>query len=158
MDAAYLLDTQLYALFFIIGALTVKSLTEMKNWASRRDIWELWFAFLIIFIVHDVALRPYRLRELGAKWLLISGTLALFYFKEIDFIVRDDKIALLAVMSILPLQEIALFIALYLVLVLALKRHLKHGFSHASKIPTMPLLTTSLISVLLISIFVIGIG
>ncbi len=150
------MDTQLYALFFIVGAFTVKSLFEMKNWAGRKDMWELWMIIFLVFVIHDAVLRPYRLRELGSKWLIISGLIALFYFKEIPLIVRDDKLALLAALSILPMLEVGLVVVLYAVLLLLLKTRLKHRFSHTKTIPTLPVMTTALITVLLVSIFVMG--
>ncbi len=156
MNGTYLMDTQLYALFFIVGAFTVKSLFEMKNWASRKNMWELWVVFLIVFVIHDAVLRPYRLRELGSKWAIISGLIVLFYIKEIGFIVRDDKLALLAALSILPMLEVGLVVLVYAALILVLKKRLKHEFSHTNTVPTMPIMTTSLITVVLISIFVIG--
>ncbi len=156
MNGISLLDTQLYALFFLIGAFTVKSLYEMKNWASRRDISELWLFFLITFVIHDAWFRPYRLSELGIKWIIIIGIAALFYLKDINFIVTDDKLALLAAVAILPLQIMLLMFVLYLVLLLILKKRLRHGFSHSKQIPTMPVITSSLILALLLSFFVIS--
>ncbi len=155
MDGISLLDIQLYALFFLLGAFTVKSLSEMMNWSGRRDMSELWMFFLIGFIAHDAILRPYRIRYMIIKWAVISTVAFLFLYKDIYFIVRDDKVALLAAMSILPLASMLVTAGIYVLLVFLFKRRLRHSFSHSKMIPTMPLLTTGLIISLLISFFLI---
>lgn len=146
-----LVETRLYSLFFLLGAFTVKSLYEMMNWSARRDMHELWIFFIAAFIVHDSALRPNGIFHVGGKWAMIGLIAILLYFKEIDFIVTDDKFALLAGMSVLPAILVPVLFFLYLVLVWLLKRRLKHGFSHSREIPTLPVLTISLI----LSVFIL---
>ncbi len=155
MDSISLLDIQLYALFFLLGAFTVKSLSEMMNWSGRKDMSELWILFLIGFIIHDAILRPYRIRFIIVKWAVIAAVVFFFLYKDVYFVVRDDKAALLAAMSILPLISMLMVVGIYILLVILLKRRLRHKFSHSKMIPTMPVLTTGLIISLLISFFLL---
>lgn len=153
MDGLPLTDLQFYALFFMLGAFTVKSLSEMVNWSGRRDIYELWLLLFIGFILHDAILRPYRIRYMLLKWTVISLVFILFLYKDIHYIVRDDKVALLASMSILPFIPMMMVLGIYVALTLSMKKLLRDRFSHSKMIPTMPVLTVALISTLMVSFF-----
>ncbi len=149
-----LLDIQLYSLFFLLGAFTVKSISEMENWHTRRNMVMLWLFFLVGFAIFDGYVRPYGLKELGVKWGMITGIAFLFYIKDIELIVWDDKIALLAAMAILPYLHIPLLLGFYVLLVWLFKTRLRHKFSHSDDIPTMPLITSSLIFTVLIFLYI----
>ncbi|MFO7791380.1 MAG: hypothetical protein R6W73_00160 [Candidatus Saliniplasma sp.] len=140
-----LTGTQLYALFFLVGCFSVKSLLDLQNWASRRDLWELWIVFIVAMVGHDAVLQPGSTIYLGAKWVLIAVITSIFYLKEINFMVFDDKLAFLAALSLLHPLMTPFLVLIHTGLVLLLKRRIKHGFSHSKKIPTLPVLTTALV-------------
>ncbi len=154
MEGITLLDIQLYGIFFLLGAFTVKSLSEMMNWSGRRDMSELWLIFLLGFIIHDTVLRPYRIRYSVLKWGVIAAVALFFLYKDVFFIVRDDKLALMAAMSVLPPIAMFALLGIYVLSVFLFKRRLRHTFSHSRMIPTMPVLTTALIMSLLISYYI----
>lgn len=149
-----LLDIQLFSLFFLLGAFTVKSISELENWHTRRDMKELWIFFLIGFAIFDGVVRPYGNKELGIKWAMVIGVGVLFYLKDIEMIVWDDKIALLSAMAILTYILIPLLLGLYVLFLWLLKTRLRHKFSHSDDIPTMPLITSSLIFTVLTFIYI----
>ncbi len=139
--------------FFLVGCFSVKSLLDLQSWASRKNLWELWVVFIIAMIGHDIILFPSSRTFLGIKWSIFLIIVLFFYFKEIRFLVLDDKIALLAVVSLLHLYMISVFLILYTVLLLLLKRRIKHGFSHSKKIPTLPLSTSPVVFTVALFLF-----
>lgn len=140
-----LTDTQIYALFFIVGCFSVKSLLDLQNWASRKNLWELWIVFIFVMVGHDAIIQSTPIIYIGVKWIFIAVLVLIFYLKEIDFIILDDKIALIAALSLLHPLMIPFLILIYTGLTLLLKRRIKHGFSHSKKIPTLPVLTAALV-------------
>ncbi|MGM0405714.1 MAG: hypothetical protein ACQEQM_06190 [Thermoplasmatota archaeon] len=138
-------ETQIYALFFLVGCFSVKSLLDMRNWASRKDLWELWIVFILVMIGHDAILQPSSTMYLAAKWFFLITVAVVFYFKEFKSLVLDDKIAFLAALALFSPLMTPFLAVIYTGLVLLLKRKIKHGFSHSKKIPTLPVLTTSVV-------------
>lgn len=138
-------ETQLYALFFLMGCFTVKSLSELYNWAGRKDMSELWISFIVILLVYDLIMRPGNFEMLGVKWGSIAVGSIFFYFQDLSFIFKGDKIALLASLSVLQGLQTPFLFLLYLAVVLAFKRNLKHSFSHSDMIPTLPITTAALV-------------
>lgn len=147
-------ETQLYALFFLMGCFTVKSLLELYNWAGRKDMSELWVTFIAVLLVHDVLIRPDSMVMMGVKWgSIVLGSL-FFYLKDLSFIFKGDKIAVLAGLSVLQGLQAPLLFLLYLAVVLAFKRRLKHDFSHSDMVPTLPVATVTLVVTLIIFILI----
>ncbi len=148
-----LTETQIYALFFIIGCFSVKSLLDLKNWAARKHLWELWIILTITMVGHDFILRPSSLSFLLIKWLSIGAISLFFYFKEIRFMILDDKLAFLAAVSLIHLFMVPIFLLIFILLLLVLRTRIKHGFSLSKRIPTLPLSTTSLVFTVIIFLF-----
>ncbi len=148
-----LTDPQIYALFFLVGCFSVKSLLDLQNWASRKNLWELWIVFMIAMLGHDFLFQPSSTPYLAGKWGLLVVISLIFYFKDIDFIILDDKVAFLAALALLHPIMTPFFAIVYIGLILLFKRRLKHGFSHTKKIPTLPVLTTSLVFTVILFLF-----
>lgn len=141
------LDTQIYILLFLVGAFTVKTLSEMMNWSSRSDMSLLWILFLLVLFVHDAAYQPYSIMEMVLKWGLVGVVASCCYMSYFDFIMKDDKIALLVSISILSFLLVILVMLLFLAMVLFFRKKLEYLYQQAGseKIPTMPIITSSLI-------------
>ncbi len=146
-------QSQLFAIFFLLGAFTVKSLIELTDWTNRKEIWELWALFLVVFAVRDGLVRGHSLLWLGGKWGAIVLIALYLYLHPPSFLVQDDKVALLAAMSILSLIYSLILLPIYLILISLFKTKLRHQFSHRKEIPTLPLLTWALVGDLMIFIF-----
>lgn len=146
-------ETQLYALFFLMGCFTVKSLSELYNWAGRKDMSELWISFIGILLVYDLIVRPESVEMLGLKWGSIAVGSIFFYFQDLSFVFKGDKIALMAGLSVLQGLQAPFLFLLYLTVILAFKRNLKHSFSHSDKIPTLPVTTVALVATLGVFLF-----
>ncbi|MFW6038547.1 MAG: hypothetical protein ACOC89_03305 [Candidatus Saliniplasma sp.] len=127
---------------------------DLQNWASRRNLWELWVVFIIAMIGHDAFLQPSSTVFIIAKWVFILAITIFFYMKDIKSLVLDDKIAFLAGSALLNPLMTPFLALIYTGLVLLLKRKIKHGFSHSKKIPTLPVLTTALVFTVLLFLFI----
>ncbi len=131
-------EFQVYALLFLLGAATVKSLIDMKNWGNRRYLTELWLVFPPIFFLYDLLLRPDASYLLAAKWSFVAFLLLFFYYKTIAPVSKEDFFALIAVLSVLTPVLIPAAFLIYFVLVFVLQKKLKYRFPHHTKeIPTM---------------------
>ncbi len=148
-----LTNTQVYALFFLVGCFSVKSLLDLQSWESRKNLWELWIVFIVAMVGHDAVLQPNTTIFLGAKWGLLIAVTLFFYFKDIKFLILDDKIALIAALALLSPIMTPFMILIYTGLVLLLKKKLKLGFSHTKKIPTLPVLTSALVFTIILFLF-----
>ncbi|MFO7991660.1 MAG: hypothetical protein R6U61_05115 [Thermoplasmata archaeon] len=147
MTDVLFLDTQIYILLFLIGAFTVKTLSEMMNWSSRGDMSLLWILFIVVLVVHDAAFQPYGIMELVLKWGLVGVAASCCYMSYFDFMVKDDKLALLVAISILNFLLVVLVMLLFLAMVLFFRKKLEYLYQQAGseKIPAMPIITSSLI-------------
>lgn len=148
-----LTQTQIYAVFFLAGCFTVKSISELQNWSSRRDMSELWIVFILILGIYDAVLRPASMIMLGGKWASLIVIFLIFYREDIEFMVADDQFAFLAAISVLSPLLIPVLLLSYIILIFLLKNKVKHDFSHTKTIPTLPMVTISLAITTVGSIF-----
>ncbi len=131
-------EFQVYALLFLLGAATVKSLIDMKNWGSRRHLTEIWLIFPPLFLLHDILLQPDPLFYTLAKWSFIAVLFLFFHFKTIVPVPKEDFFALIAVITVLTPILIPIAFLIYSISLLSLKKKLRNRFPHHTKeIPTM---------------------
>ncbi len=138
LNALGMQEFQVYALLFLLGASTVKSLIDTKNWGNRRYLPELWYVFPPIFLIHDMVVRPDTPILLGVKWGLVVLLVVFYYFKEIRPVPTEDYFSLIALLSVLNPILASISLAIYLACLFLLRKKLRYRFPHHTKeIPTM---------------------
>ncbi len=148
-----LVQLQLYGLIFLVGSLTVSSLSDIRRMAAQRDFAEVWVAFTLLFLLYDIyhidQLNPFNV---VLKWLIISVFVlaSAKFLKHVFVISTMDIAAVCAVTSLLT----AKYVLLYLFIVLVFKEILTpilRQFGDAGAYPFLPvvLLSTILIFAIL---------
>ena len=157
MDYAELLTypldtTHFYGLIFLLGSLTVASLSDLRRMAAQQDFAEVWAAFTGIMFLYDTYLATTSnlpLLIFAAKWLLILA-IAVATTTKIHFGISLMDISAIAALlaCVNPAHIIA---ALVMLLILGeLMNPLLKNFGEAGAYPYLPIvLTTTLLIILL---------
>jgi hypothetical protein len=145
MEAAAILSTgnpdlQIYGLVFLLGSLTVSSLSDLRRLAAQKDFSEIWGFFTILLLTADVYFTldgQSNPTAVAVKWTMIFIFIAAtttHYFN----ISTMDVTAVTALLSLLNPLEILLALILILLTAELLKPILKQ-FSEAGAYPFLPI-------------------
>jgi len=147
-------DIYIWALFFLLGTLTVASLSDLKRMAAQKEFMEVWLAFAVIVFLFDL----YSLKNptfLALKWGLIV-VLALLSWRKLGILFKlyeMDVAAVCAVMSLLNPLYILAFYGVLFVTDRVMQRILMK-FGRGRNYPFLPVvLVATVIIILLILIF-----
>ncbi|MFH1789440.1 MAG: hypothetical protein ABH834_08675 [Candidatus Altiarchaeota archaeon] len=142
-----LLQLQLYGLAFLIGSLTVASLSDIRRMAAQKDFAEVWAGFTVLFLLYDV----YHLDQLNptmvaAKWMLIAFFAVASAKLTTQWFVLSlmDIAAVTAVMSLLTAKYVLIYYFIIIVAKEVLNPILKK-FGDAGAYPFLPVVLTSTI-------------
>jgi hypothetical protein len=144
---------QTEALVFLLGSLTVSSLSDLKRMAAQTDFAEVWAAFCAFMFIVDVyygvtaelALAPFII-----KWLLIVVFAAACTGTHAISISTMDVAALTALLSALGPADIVITLVLTLV-VNELLRPILRNYGEAGAYPFLPtVLAVNLLMLLVI--------
>ena len=145
---------QTHALIFLLGSLTVSSLSDIRRLAAQTDFAEVWAAFTAIMFLTDIALgvtsqlNPYAFT---LKWALILITAAHTSSTHLFNISTMDVAALTALLS--TLNPAYILTALLLTTIINELIHpILRKYGEAGAYPFLPtLLTANLIIILIIT-------
>ncbi|MFC2154362.1 hypothetical protein ACFLRC_02630 [Candidatus Altiarchaeota archaeon] len=106
---------QFYGLVFILGSLTVASLSDVRRMAAQQDFAEVWIVFSALMIAYDfyrVAALKLPIYSFALKWLLIFLLTYFTYFYQNSFLRLSlmDVTAIAAVNSLFTPALIVIFI------------------------------------------------
>lgn len=103
---------QVYGLFFLLGSLTVATLSDLRRLAAQSEFREVWALFALAMLGYDLYVLDGRPDlALGVKWCLIV-LLSVLSSEHVGWIFRlasADVMACAAVASILSPLLVALF-------------------------------------------------
>ena len=135
-----LVQLQLYGLVFLIGSLTVASLSDIRRMAAQKDFAEVWAAFTLLFLLYDIyhidQLNP---KMVAVKWVLIAFfTIASLKLTSHWFILSlMDIAAACAVMSLLTVPYV-LFYYFILIVLKEIMNPILRKFGDAGAYPFLP--------------------
>jgi hypothetical protein len=133
-----------YALIFLLGSLSVASLSDLKRMAAQTDFAEVWWSYTILMFITDTAyglIGELNLYAFTAKWALTLLTLAIITTQKTLPISTMDQAALTALLSTLPPIYIIATIPTTIITNELLKPLLKK-FGEAGAYPFLPTLFT----------------
>ncbi|MBU0762219.1 MAG: hypothetical protein KKD39_04285 [Candidatus Altiarchaeota archaeon] len=139
-DLLYTLPHQLYALIFLLGSLSVASLSDLRRMAAQKDFAEIWWAYTILMFATDTSygiMGELNLIAFATKWLLILTTLAIITTQKTLAISTMDHAALTALLSTLNPLYILLTIPATILINEILKPILKQ-YGDAGAYPFLP--------------------
>ncbi|MFP4633725.1 MAG: hypothetical protein ACLFM9_01990 [Candidatus Aenigmatarchaeota archaeon] len=147
---------QLYALLFLLGSLTVASISDLKNMSAQKEFFQFWAVFTAVLFVVDAypkLLEEPLLAEFWGKWILIALVSLLSWKKTgvIFKLARMDVAAVAAVASLFDLYPLILFYPL-LKVVSVLEAPL---ISSERRYPFLPVLLSTSLIVLLMNLYFI---
>jgi len=145
---------QFYGFLFLMGSLTVASLSDLKRMAAQREFAEVWLLFSLAAFAYDFlrlsgGLQP---NVFFVKWLMI-GLFALVSWRYFGFILSLSEMDLTAACAALSLLSPLLMVAYYLLLLslnLLMKPFLKR-FGDGISIPFLPVILAASLAVLLVA-------
>lgn len=142
-----MLQLQLYGLVFLIGSLTVASLSDIRRMAAQKDFAEVWAGFTILFLLYDI----YHLDQLNPTLVVVKwGLIAFFVIASARLTTHwftlslMDIAAVCAVMSLLTAKYILLYYFIIIVFKELLNPILKQ-FGDAGAYPFLPVVLASTI-------------
>ncbi|MFH1403347.1 MAG: hypothetical protein ABIH11_03670 [Candidatus Altiarchaeota archaeon] len=142
---------QLYGLIFLLGSLTVASLSDLRRLAAQKDFTEVWIFFTATMLLTDIYLLTTNQTDpltATAKWTIIiafaSITTTTIHFN----ISTMDAAAVTALLSLLNPVEITLTLILLLITGELLQPLLKQ-YGEAGAYPFLPIAWT--INILLLA-------
>ena len=147
---------QIHALVFLLGSLTVSSLSDLRRMAAQADFAEVWAAYTIVLFSFDVylgltaqmALAPFML-----KWVLIVVFAAVTTGSHSFSISTMDVAAIIALLA--TLNPVYILITLpMLVLVNELLKPILSKYGEAGAYPFLP--TVLAANLILLLIFLAG--
>lgn len=105
-----IIQIQMYALIFLLGSLTVASLSDIRRMAAQKDFAEVWALFTLVALIYD-ALSYDVLENLLIKWFLIVlfALVAFQILKKTASLSVMDLAAVTAVASLLTPATILLY-------------------------------------------------
>lgn len=162
MDLAFITETlalrlniyQIYGLLFLLGSLTVSSISDLKNMAAQKEFLQIWLAFTGIMFVLDFSPGIFSLDFSGGnilKWGLILG-LCIISYSDQGFIFnlsKMDAAAIAAVLSLFNIPLIIVFFPLLKLISLFEKPLIKSG----NKYPFLPVILTGVSIILALNIY-----
>ncbi|MFH1722091.1 MAG: hypothetical protein ABH950_05750 [Candidatus Altiarchaeota archaeon] len=97
---------QVYGIIFLLGSLTVASLSDLRRMAAQKDFAEVWIIFSALGLLYDLARIVYSefgLLSFCLKWAVIAAIGYLAYSPRISFMSLSfmDVAAIVAVNSML---------------------------------------------------------
>jgi len=104
-----------YALLFLLGSLSVASLSDIRRMAAQADFAEVWWVFIGVMFAADIGLGAagiIAVEALGSKWLLFAAFAVLLTSSKSLSVATMDQAALLALLSCLDAPMMAAAIAL----------------------------------------------
>ncbi len=132
---------QLYGLIFLLGSLTVSSLSDLRRLAAQKDFSEVWGAFTALLLLADILLAindQSSLPPIAAKWILILITLIATTNARLFNISTMDVTAITALLSLLNPLEIIASLTLLAITAELLQPILK-SFGKAGAYPFLPI-------------------
>jgi len=144
---------QFYGLIFLLGSLTVASLSDLRRMAAQQDFAEVWAGFAILLFLYDtysaITLTT-PLLILLAKWLMIVLFAAAATSAKINFNISIMDIA--AITALLSLLNPAYIIAALILLLIIgeLMQPILRQFGEAGAYPYLPVVLVTTILIILI--------
>jgi len=148
--------TEIYALLFLLGSLTVASISDLKKMAAQKEFFQFWSVFTVVMLLVDA--YPKLLQEpfsgmFWAKWILIA-TVCLLSWKKTGVIfnvARMDVAAIAAVSSLFSFYSLIVFYPL-----LKLVSIVEGAFlASRGRYPFLPVILTTSVAVLLANLYFI---
>jgi len=147
---------QTYSLVFLLGSLTVSSLSDLKRMAAQTDFAQVWAAFAVIMFAADSYFGLTGQMHLAAfllKWALIAAFAVAASSAHLMSISTMDAAALIALLSCGGPAHIVVALTLTLLVNELLKPVLK-GYGEAGAYPYLP--TVLVVNVLILLIIMAG--
>jgi hypothetical protein len=148
---------QTYALVFLLGSLTVSSLSDLRRMAAQTDFAEVWGAYVAVMFLMDIYLGMTSQMPLASfviKWAIIAAFAAATTGARVVTISTMDVTAIAALLSTLTPAYIILALALLVVANEIMKPALR-GYGEGGAYPFLP---TVLAVNLLILLIILGGG
>jgi hypothetical protein len=148
---------QTYSLVFLLGSLTVSSLSDLRRMAAQTDFAEVWAAYVAVMFLMDIYLGMTSQTPLASfvlKWALIAALAAATTGTRIVTISTMDVAAIAALLSTLTPAYILLAVVLLAVANEMMKPILR-GYGEGGAYPFLP---TIMAVNLLILLIVVGGG
>ncbi len=111
---------QMYGLVFLLGSLTVATLSDVRRMAAQQDFAEVWAVVAVTAFVYDgvrVAFGEWAAGPYAAKWLLILAIAAALQARWLPFlrVSAMDVAAIVAVSAMLPWALVVAYLGLVVV-------------------------------------------
>jgi hypothetical protein len=160
MDATEILLTpqlphQTYALIFLLGSLSVASISDLRRMAAQKDFTEVWWAYTIIMFLIEAA---YGINgeishiTFTLKWALMALAALIITTQKTLPLATMDQAAIIALLSTLNPTYILAAIPATLLINELLKPILKK-YGHAGAYPFLPtLFTVNLLTIIALKI------
>jgi hypothetical protein len=147
---------ELYALVFLLGSLSVSSLSDLRRMAAQADFAEVWLAYIAAMFLVDLGWGIFTTPNTPLfilKWTLILVVAAALKTLRNLSISTMDQAALMALLSTLTPGYIILAVPLTLILNELMQPILKR-YGHAGAYPFLP--TVFMVNLLLIFVILTG--
>jgi hypothetical protein len=137
---------QFYGLVFLIGSLTVASLSDLKRMAAQREFAEVWLLFTLCFFGYDLYHSYQEASNITfiAKWAMIA-IFAIFSWKYFGIILSLSEMDLTASFAVMSLLSPIFILGFYLLLI-AFKTILTpilKKFGDGLSMPFLPVILTA---------------
>ncbi len=147
---------QIYALFFLMGSLTVASISDIKNTAAQKEFFHFWLVFTGVMFFVDIypnIIEGQYFAVFSAKWIIIavfcilsSRSVGVFFG-----LAKMDVAAVAAISSLFNIYSVIIFFVLLKVVSL-IERPL---LSSDERYPFLPVVLTSALIILLANLYFI---
>jgi hypothetical protein len=147
---------QIYGLLFLLGSLSVASISDLKNMSAQKEFFHFWTAFTVIMFIVDaypkLLSNPFNNLFWG-KWIVIILFSLLSYsnYGIIFKLSRMDIMAVTAVASILNFYSVIIFIPL-LKIISALEKPL---LKNRNKYPFLPVVLSTVCVILVVNFYLL---
>ncbi len=136
------MDIEGYGLVFLLGSLTVASLSDLRRMAAQKDFSEVWAVFTLALFAFDI----YQLEHIGVfllKWsLIIAFIVASTKMEKLWAISLMDVTVICAVLSLLDPLSILIFLGV-LIAIKEITNPVLKKFGEGDSYPFLPVVWIS---------------
>jgi len=142
---------QIYGMLFLLGSLSVATISDLKRMAAQKEFFHFWIAFTLFIFLGELYLnlsKPLKLEFVG-KWSLVVLVSLLSYSRR-GLLFKTSKMDVASIAAVCSALNV--FSILVLVPLMQLFSFVARSFSHGNKYPFLPVVFVSVSVILALNI------